>query len=519
MVKESEMKTMQMKMILALGFTVSMAAACGEDAEPVDAQTTRQAITQNVDNIAGTLRDSAQFLEQSDLFGQGYGRVAVSGASEDCVSTPDGEFDCTSSEEPAEPFDSAMVDAPAAELVEFLTTRVFIDANVENATETEVTFLLRGQNVCAGLAAEDFAQCKTTLDNAQLRVKVSAPAAGDLDMALLVGESRAKPVVFNLWKKKLAAEVDLAATRAALVSLAGAAGEPAPELPATMSGKFKGSLEALGAKKLRASFAVSQAIQVSDGADTDIQIAVASPAMQAVVDGDSKTLTVAVDWKSIQIKAPMTTQVWDDEVPVDPNDPNAGFQPSEPRDVSHLLEVALGGISGTSVLDGAADSFSFQNLGLGDATTTVKVDGVSVFALDLNKDAGRRLSALLSEAGGDTKLELDPKLDLEMTFSFAQLADKEGIDYEPWMDNDTLSIIADGAAKPTLLLGDKLKVLAGKLTLKSSARAQVLEVNANQCLIDAGDEPTLCADGAEFCADPAPGESEPFPGLSAGACE
>lgn len=510
------MMTMRKQMVLAaLGLTISMTTACGEDAEPVDPQTTRQAITQNVDGLAGTLRDSAEFLEQSELFGEGFkSTVAVSG--EDCVSNQDGSFDCV--EVPPEEFDSADIDEPADALIEFLTTRVFIDANVESSTDDEVVFLLRGQNVCENIDAEGFEQCKTTLDNAQLRVKVRAPQAGDLDMDILVGPTRAKPLALNLWKNKLAAEVDLAGVRASVTHIAGAAGEEAPELPTTMQGKFKVSLEKLGAKKLRAALAVTQAINVADGADTDIQIAASNPAMQGVLDGESKTLTVAVDWRSIKVKAPMVTEIWPDEVPLDPNDPSAGFEPSEPREVRHIVELLLGGVSGSSVLDGAADKITLQNLGLGDVTTSLKIDGGEVFALDLNKDAGRRLSAVLEQATDGVKLELDPTLNLVAKFSFAQLANKEGIDYEPWMDNETLSIIADGAAKPALLLGDKVKVLAGKMTMRASATNEVIEVAANQCLIEEEQTPLPCAD--EFCGEPEPaGDAHPFSSLSAGACE
>lgn len=184
----------------------------------------------------------------------------------------------------------------------------------------------------------------------------------------------------------------------------------------------------------------------------------------------------------------------------------------------HVVELLLGGVSGSSVLDGATDKITLQNLGLGDVTTSLKIDGGEVFALDLNKDAGRRLSAVLEQATDGVKLELDPTLNLLAKFSFAQLANKEGVDYEPWMDNETLSIIADGAAKPVLLLGDKVKVLAGKMTMRASATNEVIEVAANQCLIAEEQTPLPCAD--EFCGEPEPaGDAHPFSSLSAGACE
>jgi hypothetical protein len=515
------MMTMKKQLILAaLGFTVMSTVACGEDVEPVDPQTTRQAITQNVDNLADTLRDAALFLEQSELFNSAF-RASFRGASAqgDCVGLPDNGFECTEVPMEPEPFDSAVVDGPAADLIEFLTTRVFTDANVESSAQGEVTFLLRGQNVCAGVNAEGFEQCKTTLDNAQLRIKVSAPAAGDLDMDLMVGPTRAKPLALNLWRNKLAAEVDLAALKVAIGHIAGAAGEQAPELPATMQGKFKASLERLAADKLRAQLGVTQAIQIADGADTDIQIAQANPALQGILDGASKTLTVAVDWKAVKIKAPSTTEIWDAEVPRDPNDPDAGFEPSEPRQVRHVIELALGGASGTSVLDGVADSVTLQNVGLGDATTRVKIDGVQALALDLNAAAGRRFNALITQQADGVKVELDPSFSLALAFTFAQIANKDGLDYKAWMDNDTLSIIADGAAKPAVLLGDQLKVLAGKLTFKSTGRAVTIEANAGQCVLTEGQSAAPCpADG--MCEDPAPnGDDHPFAGMSAGVCQ
>src|SRR5690606_22315408 len=65
---------------------------------------------------------------------------------------------------------------------------------------------------------------------------------------------------------------------------------------------------------------------------------------------------------------------------------------------SGAFALALGGISGEISVSDGDQSITIETLGLGDSTTTVKLDDHTLIAADLNADDGRRFDLTIEPA-------------------------------------------------------------------------------------------------------------------------
>ena len=474
--------------ITALGFTILTGGltACGPAEEEqlnqeISPTTVQQALTQNTDAMARGVSEAIAFIKDSELAMGAWNGASTSCTYEDVYDERGEWIDSTETCVPVEL--NTDLAQPSQELTELLKNNIFTQDNIESQLPREITFLLKGANVCKLGDEPAEASCVDFVDRAKLRVVVTSPAANDLDMKLLVGDARTNPVSLELHQQKLAVVADLGAVRPSIQAIATALGEPIPdELPETLSGKVRAQLSRPAAKKLEATFSVLSPIKIAD-ADYDIQVAQASPAMKLTVDGDAKKVQQQINWSAIQAKFPF----WEhQEIETTETDEfgNQYTSYESKRTKKHSAQISLGGANGTLIFDAANELLSAAGLGLGDATSTVKIDGQQVLSLDLNPSAGRRVDVSLAQGPNDTQtLEIAPSLDLKLVMTFQTIkAAFDELDVADWMLNDTWQIKADGATPVRLSVGEQLKVLAGKLTMSSSAAQLTHAVNADQCI-------------------------------------
>lgn len=493
---------MRKSIIAALGFSLvaTSLTACGPDEsenEEITPASTQQALTQNTEAMAKGVSEAIAFLEDSELVTRALESTAK------CSTTPsfDDQGNEIGGEEVCEPSTVSFdINEPSAQLTEFLKTRIFTEANVELAQPREITYLLKGANVCADMGS-DKAQCEDFFDKAQLRIVATSPAPNDFNLKLLVGAAKANPITLELGSSAMAIEADLGAAKASVLTIATALGEDAPELPETMQGKVRAALNRPGAKKLEATFSVLAALKVA-GADFDVQVAPTNDAVKLSIDGVAKTVDHQVNWAAINAKFPF----WEYEEVVttvtDENGDTYEEYDSQPK-TKHSVQIALGGINGQALFDAASEAINLKGLGLGDTTSTVSVDGEQIVSVDLNPANGRRVDLNMREEQDSMLLEIAPALDLKVVLAFAKIQDKfTELDVQDWMLGDTLSIKADGANPVRLSMGDQLKVLAGKLTISSSAANITHTVNADQCLLETeSQEQTRTDEGDSVDAD------------------
>lgn len=515
--------------IKALGFTFVAASLVACDrGEPVDNETTSKALSTNIENASSSLGTALTAFEGSELFNAALESPGLIDGGEDCIASPDGDdVDCAESFDVPD-FDVELEQA-RAELDKLLTDHVFVEGNIESEERREITYLIKGQNVCsyAELAGSELQECITLVDSMQLRLVVTSPQEGDVSIDVLVGDSRYNPISLDVWQDKLAVELGLGdiVDSAKLLVDAVDGEDISGDIPDTFKGRVRAELSVAGAQSVAARFSVLEEVQIADAEEGfDVKLAVADPAVTMIMDGTAKTIDYEVNWSAINFTYPESSGegYYDDE--------SGEFIEQE---TTHSYALALAGLTGQGIFSADDESITINNLGLGDGAATLDIDSKRVFEADLNPNAGRAFDVTIAmqEQDGEEAVDItvSPELDLSLAFKFAQLANAaEDLDIDPWMMDETLDISFSGTT-PTLHIADELvKVVSGTLSLTSITGAHGITVDADQCLVDVYEdqicEPVADGDDAApsteepVCADE-PGDDHPFSYISAGACE
>jgi len=502
------MNSMNLKLaLMGLAITASAAACGGDDkgdGESINAVTARQALTGNTEGVAAKVSSAIIFLESSDLANRGF-HLGMGSATDCAVALPDGsgaDFDSGAcSPDPVEPADLQVdLSEPAADLTQYLEEKIFADANIETSSDTQVTFLLRGSVVC-GLdfdGAPD-QSCIDQVDSAQIRLKVTSPAAGDVDVAVLIGAQKHNPLSIEVHQSLIAAEIDLGGLKGAISELSG--GEADPSLPTTMKGRIRGEVEALGANKARAAISVLTPIEVAGG-DYALSLGASSPALEVTADGTAKTLKALTNLGALRATVPYSTETYDDVT-------------GDYSEVSQVLDVAIAGLTAQFDFTGATDALALTGLGLGDSTSTIKIDGAQILGIDLNADAGRKFSASIASAGDVTTIIVDPKFDLSMAMDFSSLTNNQDMPARAMAD--VLSVVLDGATPTLKFTGENstFEVVSGNLEMSLKNAGDSITVAAGQCLSTESDAPVIDSSPEPT---PEPVNEGPFASMIAGEC-
>ena len=215
------------------------------------------------------------------------------------------------------------------EVLEAIEERLLVEEQVEEDAEHSVTYLLDPERVCQEDEGADSPprrdddvgpdgqeedpegddECRRVLAEVPLRVRVTSFAEGDVDLTLLVGEDRHEPVRVELHADRLAAQVDLAAGKAALELLVDAAAEDdedQPDLPDAMAGVVRAELLKNAPKDYTASLSILQPVSVEDGGDeaVTVSLGVAKPLASFRLDGNAQTATAALNVGTVDVSLP-----------------------------------------------------------------------------------------------------------------------------------------------------------------------------------------------------------------------
>lgn len=356
----------------------------------------------------------------------------------------------------------------------WLNDRIFIEASYEG----EGVYLVRGESVCPQneSTGQPDAECVADVNEAELRVR--AETAGDgLDLTLIVGPSRSEPVTIELRRDSLAVAVDLAEAKEAVVHLAEVVGKTL-ELPSVMEGVFALSLTRHAPRDVTIAVVVRRAIRVEgtlDGAPVAFSTSERDPLASLRADAVTHRLTAVLDVGPTTAAVPWTE--------VDSTSLASG-----------TLAIDWKGLSGTAVLEEGARQLRLTGLGLGEGTSTVRLDGETLLAVDLNPASGRRFDLTIAAgATGHPIFALRPEIDLTVGVHLAPLA-AAGDAVESYLLDETYRIAFTGDpqaqpvdADPATGFPGGLKVLAGRLSIESTAAPSPVVVSAGACLV--GDDP------------------------------
>ena len=342
----------------------------------------------------------------------------------------------------------------------------------EESYEGDGYFRLRPEVVCEkDLAGNIDQQCVKEVNRAEIRLR--AVLAGDgLDISLAIGPDRSEPLILELRSDRLSAVIDLAEGKDAIAHLAEISGEDA-DLPEVMEGVLAFSLVVNGDKDVSLETAVRQPVRV-EAALAQGAISFSSEAKEpmASIRLQENQVTFRLDVGKTVLSVPWQL---------------AGDGSLAQGDT---FRMEFAGISVMTTLRPDDQSATIRNIGLGDGTTSIKLDDHALFALDLNADLGRRFDVTITPtANGAASFLVEPGFDLSMAFDLRPLA-LAGDQIEEFMLNETYRIAFTGndatAAPyaPDTANDGGIRIESGTLTISSTAATDDIVVTAGQCLVE-----------------------------------
>ena len=387
---------------------------------------------------------------------------------------------------------SALTADEAKTIEQFLSQRVFTDANVESSDGSSVTFRLQGDDVCpynlpdgttsllsAPSAVLD-AGCVDDVDRHEIRVKATEPASDALNLTLLVGPERAAPLTLELRSNSLAVVASLDGVKGVLAfehaldatSTVPQAMTGVVDLKITFNRVLSGKVDVTFSSSVRQ--AVSIAAQDATGTTT-FATAARSPWASLQVNEIDRAVAAQLDLGPTTVSVPYYVAL-------------SGVYKQETTD--------LGGLGFSFVAkDGQAGDFAITNIGLGDLQTRVTLDAATVFSADL---APRHFSLAFKadpDLPGRTIFTVDPQFQLtafldktpygntdpsydHMTYAWSLTA-AEGL---PQVEPYEYQTVVQGPTYTYVQSSTALKIVKGTLSLSDGAQ-QVL-VLQGQCLLD-----------------------------------
>lgn len=509
--------------------------ACGGESELLEIESQQAALTatENSERALQGVIDAADFVAASttiaDTLAAFGGRSqtcdgAAACSGDDCIVE---ETVCTDDEASAEELEKRRQEmrANAEELVELLRDRILIEANLEAETSTSATYRIGADVLCEDDApdgpsgASDDAldpDCVEEVERLEPRVVLTSPSEGDIDLTLQLGAAHHEPLTLALYHDSLGVRLDLGEALAVARELG--QDEDVENVDA-LAGVLELRLVEHAARDYSLEVNVLEAIEAqidSEGQSLSLSLGASSPAWDVRINGNSQTLSAGIDLGALRIGGPLRAFASlfesDDDVIIS-GDPFAPAQDEEdrpPRAYRGALELFLAGLNGTVSYTADTDVLAFDDLGYGDATSTIEHDGNTLFSLDLNENAGRHVNLRISPAaGGGAQVSITPSFDLKMAFAFQHIADQFEELSETLLDN-TVRVWFDGNAPTLHVSDDRVQVTSGTLHVESTANPEAnVTVEAGMCL----------GGSAEGEADESELEGPPALSLEAVACE
>jgi hypothetical protein len=501
-------KRAPLRRISACAMALSMLAvgACEKDPLELPVDKTSIALTaqNNVINVTKNLTTSLGFLAESDSVAgslNSFGECSVD-ASEPLPGPVCDVSDPTCVEPVVDPApvetstgcDTASMKQDLAQMntdlqeeidkfVAKLKAEIFTAANVESESDTEIVYKVPLSVMCDDSSDTD---CVDEATRGQYRLRVTSPSEGDLDVGILMTAMRYEAFVVKLYHNRLAVSADLAAIKNAMAIIT-------PD-DSTEITRASGVVELALVKNADRDFSlvgeVSKAIDIAltevseDGAQPQtvtFKLDASDKTYEVRLDGVKKTVSASINFGAFRLSAPLSGL-------------GGAVGAGEAMSTTDLYNLVLGGLNGAFTFDGSTDLLNFKQLGLGNETTAVSVNGNQVFSLDVNKNSGRRFDMSVSMADSDSPtMTFDPGLSAAMKFNFSSIANRfESL--PSWALNETIAFDLTGT-KPAIRINDAgLEVVSGTLRFSSTAvPAATVVVNAGQCMISSDVEPVAPA--------------------------
>lgn len=433
---------------------------------------------QNIRTHLVGVANTGEAFEGVTLLGE---LVGTSTNSEPCV-----EGECPEQVDPV---------VAANEAADTIAAEVLNASRVESSSDTQVT-LRFGEELCPNdESGTPDAECIDAVGRLQPRLVLQSYTEGDVDARLTLGEARSAVASFLLHRARLATELDLAVAKTIALDLAPTLGEDNQAFidalqQATVQGRIRVELTALGAAAYRMTLGISSALLIEadlDGAPLHLAMAAAPQLISIEADPATPRLDVTLASGGAELAAPLAMFVGYDAPVCSPDDPNC--EPEPAPEVEGTLQLTTPA-AGARLHIGAAQEILLENIHM-DGALQARLDNQALATFELGAVSGGAFGLTVSPVEGATRVAVSPSADAVMDLSLGALV-AQGLEIPSFMVNERMELKLDGTSgSPTVDVRDdgQLQVIAGRLTIASRAANKTLVVNAGQCLVGPEDEP------------------------------
>jgi hypothetical protein len=251
-----------------------------------------------------------------------------------------------------------------------------------------------------------------------------------------------------------------------------------------MTGKLAIELQRNGEQDFTLSGSVLDAVDVEGSlADGPFALGVAAkdPLWSLHADGVVRTLDVTLDLGEVTLTAP-----WIDL-----------FKTSLARGT---FALDWKGLSAHVALDDGAKTLDVTNIGLGDGTSTIKLDATTLVAIDLNAQTGRRFDLTVSPVAGELpSFAFAPGLSLKAAFHLQPLADA-GDTVADYLRDEIYDVTIGRLVQPVAAdavsgFPGGVKVLEDSITIAAERAGASVTAPTGMCLVGdpltAGEQPII----------------------------
>lgn len=470
------------EMLLVWAALAACSPGAGDGLRPIDARTVSSTLEGALSDHSGSIAHAIELI-QGARFLEDLDRALFVSDGSDCSEAA--EATCAN-----EPDDGLEQDA--AELANEIVEHLFPEQAIESSSNTEIVYRVEGYRVCdEPLGTPN--DCARSIDELALRLRVTSPADGVLEIAVLVGDSRGNPTTLRIGVAEVSVDVDLGALADVLEQNPSTFDIHPDDLPSVMEGGFTIALRRNDERDYTASLAVTDSIVIeSSRSDGPYALTIAAgpvPLLAIGVDAEARRATLDAAFGAIDATTAfsMVSGLFEQcEAPSDGADPAC-----ERPTLLGTLGFHLAGLTGHAVLDVGLERLMLSGLGFGTEQSRITLDGLDLVTFDLNALASRTVDVGISGGTDAIEVTVSPSLTLAVGLDLARIADQVD-DVPAWMLHDRASVSFSGDPSPALLIPRSsddlggldlvLGVLRGTLTLASSTLAEPTVIGSGACM-------------------------------------
>ncbi|MFO0723799.1 MAG: hypothetical protein U1E65_08465 [Myxococcota bacterium] len=355
--------------------------------------------------------------------------------------------------------------------------QIFSASTIERATSTELDYLLR-EDVCH--SDNPSAPCRRMIREHPIRIIATSVNAGEIRLALLIGNTRIKPVVLSVSADHGALDVDLGAVHAAILELREVLGIDLSNIPAEVSGLLHAEV---GPHSVELSVTAPVHIAGSiDGRTIGLDLGLSTFS----VDFDTGAMRASgeISLGALKLALPLGVFVHHSTCTTTPE----GFENCVSTEAPGTLAFGAAGLHARFGTNPGQDTLLLDDFGFGGGPLTVDDDGVRQLSFDLNATAGHTVDLSLKYLRNDLEIALSPMLEAALDLSMDAIAAQASIP-AAWV-HEALRLRFDGASQPTLRLGSGVSAMSdvigsivqGTFVLSSAMSGASLSASPGQCV-------------------------------------